>query len=128
MNAPCIVCKKELDNVDIGGGERNQPFAGTAFISHGHYGSTSFDPMDGSYLEINVCDVCLVRAGAAGAVIKSRDGELVLQEGVVTGMKTVINHPEAPWDPRDEGGVDHYLHMEEVAREQGLLEDGETIL
>ena len=31
-----------------------------AFISHGNYGSTIFDPMDGSYLEIYVCDQCLV--------------------------------------------------------------------
>ena len=27
--------------------------------TYGHYGSTVFDPMDASYLEIVVCDPCL---------------------------------------------------------------------
>lgn len=62
---PCIVCGSELDNVGIET-EVNQPYAGTAFTSYGHYGSTVFDPMDRSHLEINVCDNCLVaNAGRA---------------------------------------------------------------
>lgn len=56
---PCIVCDKALKPAiydDI-----NQPSRATTFISYGQYGSTFFDPMDGSYLELNVCDVCLER-------------------------------------------------------------------
>jgi hypothetical protein len=39
----------------------NQPYAGTTFISHGHYGSTAFDPTPASsqFLELNICDDCL---------------------------------------------------------------------
>lgn len=48
----CIACGRELRNVDDMVTE-NQPYNGTAFQSHGHYG-------DGHYLEINVCDSCLV--------------------------------------------------------------------
>lgn len=32
---------------------------GVSFISHGHYGSSVFDPMDGSSLEISLCDDCV---------------------------------------------------------------------
>lgn len=55
---PCIVCKKPLDDA-FNGMTHNQPYPGTAFMSYGHYGSTYFDPMDGSSIEINVCDDCL---------------------------------------------------------------------
>ena len=43
-------------------GDINQPYGGLAFQSEGHYGSTVFDPMDGTYLEVNICDECLLRA------------------------------------------------------------------
>lgn len=36
-----------------------QPSGGLAFRTRGHYGSTFFDPMDGSGLEIAVCDECV---------------------------------------------------------------------
>lgn len=36
-----------------------QPLDGLGFITLGHYGSTVFDPMDGSTWEIIVCDPCL---------------------------------------------------------------------
>lgn len=39
-------------------GMTNNPCA-TVFNAFGNYGSTMFDPMDGSYLEINICDECL---------------------------------------------------------------------
>lgn len=61
---PCICCGKELESVfapDEDGKPlcENQPYAATTFHSYGHYGSTTFDPMDGSFIEINVCDDCL---------------------------------------------------------------------
>lgn len=55
---PCIFCGKELENI-AKDENINQPIGGTAFNSHGHYGS-SFDPMDPSVrLEFNFCDECL---------------------------------------------------------------------
>lgn len=64
----CIVCKKPLEDVLAREGE-NQPNNGLAFHSYGHYGTTVFDPMDGTYLEINVCDPCIKQAGADGDVL-----------------------------------------------------------
>ena len=66
----CIVCTEPLDNV---GGD-NQPYGGLAFATHGHYGSTIFDPLpseddDGDWLVVNICDDCLKAAGKAGLVL-----------------------------------------------------------
>lgn len=55
---PCICCGKQLESA-MGDHADNQPYAGTTFHSRGHYGSTVFDPMDGSFLEVNVCDECM---------------------------------------------------------------------
>lgn len=63
----CIVCRKDLKNLPTG--EDNHPSDGVAFQSHGNYGSTVFDPMDGTYLEINICDPCLSQAGMEGNVM-----------------------------------------------------------
>jgi hypothetical protein len=51
----CIACGKSLLNLAT---EGYQPSGGLAFQTSGHYGST-FDPMDGSTLEIVVCDDCV---------------------------------------------------------------------
>ena len=62
MKTNCIVCNTEVDNWDIAYPENSNavhPIGGTAFRTYGHYGSTVFDPMDASYLEIVVCDPCL---------------------------------------------------------------------
>jgi hypothetical protein len=64
---PCIVCGKQLKNVTEG--VANQPSDGVAFVSPGHYGSVAFDPLDGSNLEINVCDRCLRAAAEARRVL-----------------------------------------------------------
>ena len=53
----CFVCYTPLKNIAEDGG--NQPMDGTDFISYGHYGSTVHDPMDGSILRLNICDMCL---------------------------------------------------------------------
>ena len=65
----CIVCDKPLRNAAPEEISQNQPSGGTAFQSRGHYGSTVFDPMDGTYLEVNICDPCLTKAGAEGKVL-----------------------------------------------------------
>ncbi len=67
IGAPCIVCRKQLGNLMAP--EGNQPNDGVAFTSPGHYGSAAFDPMDMTFLEINVCDDCLVAAAKDGAVL-----------------------------------------------------------
>lgn len=54
---PCFVCGKPLE--EVADETSNQPNGATAFITNGHYGSTAFDPMDGSWLELNICDRCL---------------------------------------------------------------------
>ena len=63
----CIVCKTELENLPSG--EINHPRDGVVFTSRGNYGSQVFDPMDATYLEINVCDPCVTAAREDGAVM-----------------------------------------------------------
>jgi len=56
LKCVCIRCDKELHNYMI---DDLQPDNGLAFYTRGHYGSTVFDPMDGSWLGIVVCDDCV---------------------------------------------------------------------
>ncbi len=72
----CIICTKQLEPVwpaDQFPQDKNvnQPWAGTTFHSEGQYGSTIFDPMDGSFLEINICDDCLkLRESEEGFILR----------------------------------------------------------
>lgn len=70
---PCVVCGKELTSVwerNRDSGIVNQPYAGTVFTSRGQYGSTVFDEMSGgTFLELNVCDLCLTRLAGEGKVL-----------------------------------------------------------
>jgi hypothetical protein len=62
MKTNCIVCTTEVENWDEAYPEDStavHPIGATVFRTFGHYGSTVFDPMDASYLEIVVCDICL---------------------------------------------------------------------
>ena len=62
MKTNCIVCNTEVENWDEAYPDNESqihPIGGTVFRTYGHYGSTVFDPMDASYLEIVVCDECL---------------------------------------------------------------------
>lgn len=63
----CIVCDKELDHF---ADEKWHPINAVHFYSYGHYGSTHFDPMDGSSLNIAVCDDCLDKKTEKTEVIK----------------------------------------------------------
>lgn len=104
MTLDCIVCGKVLesampDDVPYGG---NQPSGGTAFQTHGHYGSTVFDPMNGFYLEITVCDACLADARDArvNVVAYGRDGMNLREDPsgdtrIVTGYR-LLKHDEQP--------------------------------
>lgn len=91
---PCIACGKALENEFDDAA--NQPREGTAFESHGHYGSTAFDPMDGTYIEINVCDPCLVAARDKGAVLHGMDRKRVICEGTIVGW-TKAHRELMPW-------------------------------
>lgn len=88
MAMPCIICDKQLQNVDRD--EINQPHEGTTFDTNGHYGSTHFDPMDGSHLELNICDECL--------------GRLTKQQKILFGryQRPVVAYlPDFPMAPDD---------------------------
>lgn len=72
---PCIICHKKLDDALDDPGMGGQPYAGTAFRTQGHYGSTVFDPMTGDQrsLRIVVCDECLVAAAKLGLVLDENE-------------------------------------------------------
>lgn len=54
---------RERDNI-------NQPTGGLSFMSHGHFGSAAFDPMNPNvWLEINLCDECLEDRRDQGQVL-----------------------------------------------------------
>lgn len=62
----CIACGKELDNIEYttrsnGTKVEVHPMDGLHFRTYGHYGSTIFDPIDGTYLDIAICDVCIMK-------------------------------------------------------------------
>lgn len=84
IGLPCIACGRSLEGLFE---EQNQPLGGTAFATRGHYGSGVFDPMDGSAIEINVCDDCLRLKADAGAVahypstVPHRGGQVTLWRG-----------------------------------------------
>lgn len=59
MTLPCFCCGKTLASVLPPDDDSNQPSEATAFQTGGHYGSGVFDEMDGTRLELNVCDDCL---------------------------------------------------------------------
>jgi hypothetical protein len=62
---PCIVCTKELDNLEYemrstGNMVEVHPMNGLHFRTYGHYGSTIFDPMDGTCIDLAICDECIM--------------------------------------------------------------------
>jgi hypothetical protein len=60
MEINCIMCSVGLENWDIYPNKTViHPIGGTVFRAYGNYGSSVFDPMDASYLDIVICDECL---------------------------------------------------------------------
>ena len=60
---PCIICGFQPKPVAGDLSHYNQPDEATVFISHGHYGSTVWDPAPygcTDWIELNICDECLV--------------------------------------------------------------------
>lgn len=70
---PCLGCGKPLASIFElplpESGFVNYPSDATIFTTHGNYGSTVFDPGDGSALVINICDACLLQAQVEGRVL-----------------------------------------------------------
>ncbi len=62
---PCIICNKALEPVFPE--TSDQPSQANSFVTHGTYGSEYFDPLDGSYIYINICDGCLEALESSGA-------------------------------------------------------------
>ena len=116
---PCIACGRELRNCEEGA--TNQPYAGTAFTSYGHYGSTAFDSLDGHYIEINVCDLCLVQH--AGRVLQGRDMRPVTEDGVQVGMDRITPLKLVPWVV---SGDSFDWVVEQARREFQLVVDDEV--
>lgn len=79
----CVRCEKQMTNILAEGTIRpgHQPVYGLAFATTGHYGSTYFDPMDGTYLELSICDPCVEDAERKGHVFRSHPaGRAALEE------------------------------------------------
>lgn len=100
---PCLRCGRALESVwrdDDAKASGNQPYDATAFVTHGHEGSMSFDPMSGHYLEINVCTACLEAARLMGAVLLGRDGRMG-DEGELVSIPWRERAPLVVWDGTD---------------------------
>lgn len=92
----CVVCERTLRNVDSDA--ENQPYDGTTFTSHGHYGSTVFDPMDGTFIEINICDEDLAALGKKSQVLMGQSRRPVLTpKRALIGWET-IRRESVYWD------------------------------
>lgn len=67
----------------------HQPSGGLSFHTYGHYGSSFFDPMDGSAIQIAVCDDCLVKADAEGRISrpKGKDPDYSLEAASAAGQE-----------------------------------------
>lgn len=98
---PCIKCGRVLENSSVGEKRplANQPNDGISFNTNGHYGTTVFDPMDGSFIEINICDPCISQASREGLVLHVSCRRLVVANEYFTGefenMTRTFNRDEA---------------------------------
>jgi hypothetical protein len=88
-----VVCGKVLKNVFEDA--QNQPSDGVACTTHGNYGSTVWDPvLTGEFLEFNLCDECLVKAGEQGRIYVARNAQPIQMDGYGT-----VGYYEAPYVP-----------------------------
>lgn len=115
---PCIVCKTPMRRVRDGGYEL-QPSEGLHFSSEGAYGTTVFDPMDLSTLDVIICDECIVAAAREGRVLLSqpRIGLEASEDGVAVGFYAP-ERESVPWDPDKQYSPEeaHRVSYEEIAQ------------
>lgn len=116
---PCLICDKRLRNAVSD--STNQPDEGTAFDTQGHYGSTVFDPMDGTFIEISICDECLVKKGREGKVLWNKRYLNITCDGVIVGRQWV-HRPQVDWNPdvveRDIGSDNIEIDIEDVGTDK----------
>lgn len=99
LTLSCLACGKELESAipdDLHSSTVNQPSEGTSFQSHGQYGSTVWDPFDGHYIEINICDDCLRKAGQQRQVLYSQDYRIVTPPGEVSRSERIPPDKQPP--------------------------------
>lgn len=115
---PCIVCGKQLENSEpVGSTERNQPLDGTAFSTHGHYGSTFFDPQDGQMLEITVCDECLGKH--KDKILWRQDFRYIKCADVIVGVE-YLDGPLVPYAEQAQDEDVLHVHPNDL----GMQNDG----
>jgi hypothetical protein len=115
-----MACGRELQNVTEDAQE-NQPYNGTAFRTHGHYGSTIYDPMDGRFLEINICDTCL--ASHPERAMEGRDRRPIMENGTVLGWEKA-KWNLTPWTPSER---EISFAIEVMRKERGELGGTEEV-
>lgn len=85
---PCLVCGRLLVNVHDSC--NNQPEEGLYFRTYGAYGTIVFDPMDGHFLEINICDPCMLRARRRKRVYIGQAYRNIIVEGAIVGQEPIL--------------------------------------
>ena len=118
----CLICGAAVQRVDRD--SPTQPYGGTSFYSHGNYGSTVFDPFDGQYLHVIICDPCLT--SRMEQVLMGRDSRPVFVEGVVLGSERV-RREEVPWDPKVSHSFDKQDTVQMDAEDALAYADDERI-
>lgn len=71
---PCIICGKAIESAfgeHVDDDSHRIPYDANIFRTHGHYGSTRFDPMsDGVFLEVNICSACMEDRATGGFILQ----------------------------------------------------------
>lgn len=90
----CVICgcvpELAFPVSDLMADDPGQPYGATVFIAYGQYGSTVFDPppyagLPSTYLQLNICDQCLVRAAQRKQVL-------------LVDKTTSVQHNYRPWN------------------------------
>ncbi len=111
---PCIICGKPLRRVMPM--TPAQPANGVMCSTHGNYGSTVFDDLDGERLHFNICDACLTTAGEQGRIVVAQHYQNLTAPIGPGGMPSIVGIEKfadrtfEPWDPHapeDEVPVRH---------------------
>jgi hypothetical protein len=90
---PCIICYTPLTNVWQDA--ENQPNDAVACTTPGNYGSTAYDPvLTAEFLEFNICDPCLIKAGEQNLIYTARTRQPVHLHGI--GLIGTVRAPYTP--------------------------------
>jgi hypothetical protein len=117
---PCIVCDRQIESMDDS--YINSPYGATAFETQGHYGSTIFDPMNGTYLELNVCDSCLRRLASEEKILLGQTRKRVMTNTRIGGGDEIplfvgwlaVKREMTTWHPGTEDDDDVFISLDDV--------------